>query len=209
MTGAGALLGFAALILVARRAAPGSGSMLLGGIALGSLSNACVTLIMTHGGMEATVILNWLTGSTAQADPILATVALAASLLIAGTLAALARWLDLLQLGGQTARALGLPLARSRLVLLVVTALAAGISTLLIGPVSFVGLMAPHLARAAGFRAARQHLTGSIAIGATLMAAADVLSRLAFHPYQMPVGLFASLVGAPYLAWSATRRSGA
>ncbi|GLS45779.1 iron chelate uptake ABC transporter family permease subunit [Methylobacterium brachythecii] len=118
-----------------------------------------------------------------------------------------ARWLDVLPLGDAVASVLGLPLARTKLTLLTVTALATGLSALVIGPVSFVGLMGPHLARSAGFTRAREHLAGSILIGCGLMAAADLLSRLLFYPYQMPVGLFASLVGAPYLVWAVMRPS--
>ena len=75
----------------------------------------------------------------------------------------------------------------------------------MIGPVSFVGLMAPHLARAAGFTQARAHLAGSVLIGCGLMVAADLLSRLRFYPYQRPVGLFAPPVAAPYLVWAVVR----
>ncbi|SEP41627.1 iron complex transport system permease protein [Methylobacterium sp. ap11] len=197
--GLGAGLGLAALLAVARRAALHGGRMLLGGIALGALSGAGLTVIMTRGGMEAAMILAWITGASAQVDPTLALLAVAGAVAGVATLGLLARWLDVLPLGDSAALALGLPLARAKLIILTVAALTTGLSALTIGPVSFVGLMAPHLARSAGFVRARVHLAGSVAIGCGLMAAADLLSRLVFYPYQMPVGLFASLIGAPYL----------
>ncbi|TNC12913.1 Fe(3+)-hydroxamate ABC transporter permease FhuB [Methylobacterium terricola] len=197
--GLGAGIGLAALLAVARRAALQGGRMLLGGIALGALAGAGLTVIMTRGGIEAAMILAWITGASTQVDPALALLAVAGALASVAALFLLARWLDVLPLGDSAALALGLPLARAKLVLLALAALATGLSALTVGPVSFVGLMAPHLARSGGFAGARAHLAGSVAIGCGLMAGADLLSRLVFYPYQMPVGLFASLIGGPYL----------
>ncbi|MCE4226540.1 iron chelate uptake ABC transporter family permease subunit [Methylobacterium sp. C25] len=70
-----------------------------------------------------------------------------------------------------------------------------------------VGAMAAYLAHFVGFARAQKRLPGSILIGCGLMAAADLLSRLLFYPYQMPVDHFASLVGAPYLVWAVMRPS--
>jgi iron complex transport system permease protein len=89
--------------------------------------------------------------------------------------------------------------------LIICAALLTGAATLIVGPVSFVGLMAPHLARMLGLRGAGAHLAGAALVGALLLAMADCLSRLVFFPYQMPVGLFASLIGAPYLVWTLVR----
>lgn len=204
----GAGIGLAALLAVARRAALQGSRMLLGGIALGALAGAGLTVIMTRGGLEAAMILAWITGASTQVDPALARLAVAGALASIAALALLARWLDVLPLGDSAALALGLPLGRAKLVLLTIAALATGVSALTVGPVSFVGLMAPHLARSAGFVGARGHLAGSVAIGCGLMAGADLLSRLVFYPYQMPVGLFASLIGAPYLIGAVLRKAG-
>lgn len=67
--------------------------------------------------------------------------------------------------------------------------------------------MAAHLAHSAGFVRAQKRLPGSILIGCGLMAAADLLSRLLFYPYQKPVDHFALVVGAPYLVWAVMRPS--
>ncbi|RUT97801.1 iron chelate uptake ABC transporter family permease subunit, partial [Mesorhizobium sp. M7A.T.Ca.TU.009.02.1.1] len=77
------------------------------------------------------------------------------------------------------------------------TALAA----MVVGPLSFVGLIAPHLARLVGFSRARVHLAGAMLLGALLMIVSDWLSRMAAFPYELPAGLFASLLGGPYLVY--------
>ncbi len=73
----------------------------------------------------------------------------------------LARWLDILPLGASTSRALGIGLKRSRLLLLLLVALLTASATLVVGPLSFVGLLAPHLARLLGFSRASMHLLGA------------------------------------------------
>ena len=86
--------------------------------------------------------------------------------------------------------------------MLIVTAAAlSAFAAMFVGPLSFIGLIAPHLARLLGLGGARQHLAGALLIGAVLMIVSDWLSRMAAFPYQLPVGLFASLLGGPYLVY--------
>ena len=118
----------------------------------------------------------------------------------------MARWLTILPLGGPVARALGVPLGRARAGIVLIAGLATGAATILVGPLSFVGLMAPHLARRLGLARARDHLAGSVLIGAALMLASDFGARMASFPYDLPLGLFASLLGTPWLIWLMLRR---
>jgi len=62
-------------------------------------------------------------------------------------------------------------------------------------------LIAPHLARLLGFRKLQHQLAAAILIGAGVLIMADWLSRIVIYPYQVPVGLFAALIGGPYLLW--------
>ncbi|WP_141703011.1 iron chelate uptake ABC transporter family permease subunit, partial [Cereibacter johrii] len=96
---------------------------------------------------------------------------------------------------------LGLPLRRARVTLILLGGLATGAATVLVGPLSFVGLMAPHMARRAGLARPAHHVTGAALIGALLMLLADFGARVAGFPYELPLGLFASLIGAPWLLW--------
>jgi ferric hydroxamate transport system permease protein len=104
------------------------------------------------------------------------------------------------------AHALGLPVRASRIGMLVVCGVTTGAASLLVGPLSFVGLIAPHIARRAGFATAAQHMAAAFVLGAALMAFADFGARTATFPYELPLGLFAALVGAPYLIWLVGRK---
>ncbi|MBS9476529.1 Fe(3+)-hydroxamate ABC transporter permease FhuB [Ancylobacter radicis] len=202
----GAILGFAVLIVAARGGAFEGNRMLLAGVALGSFCGAALTILMTRGGMEAGMILAWLTGATAHVDPAIAVVTAVLAVVLIFPALLLSRWLDLLSLGSEMPAALGLAMIRTRLVLLTLAALLTGAAALTLGPVSFVGLMAPHIARHTGAADARSLVAISAALGALLMGVADLASRLAFYPYQMPIGLFASLIGTPYLLYMLARR---
>ncbi|MCY1294773.1 Iron(3+)-hydroxamate import system permease protein FhuB [compost metagenome] len=87
------------------------------------------------------------------------------------------------------------------MLLLLLSGAATGAASLLVGPLSFVGLVAPHIVLRAGLVTAPQHLAGSFLLGSILMALADFGARTATFPYELPLGLFAALVGAPYLIW--------
>jgi ABC-type Fe3+-siderophore transport system permease subunit len=78
-------------------------------------------------------------------------------------------------------------------------------STLLVGPLSLVGLMAPHIARSLGVCRAREQLFASAAVGALLMVLAQWCGNLLLFPNEMPAGLMAALIGGPYLLWSLLR----
>ena len=181
--------------------------MLLAGIALGAMFDALVTALLASGDPRAAQLLNWMTGSTYAVGTSEAGVALLAAILALLGLPLLARWLDLVPLGTAVASALGLPPRRSRAVLLAVTAALTAVSTLVIGPLTFVGLMAPHLARHLGLRRALPELAGAALVGGILMVAADWLGRTIAFPWQIPAGLAATFIGCPALMWLLARRS--
>jgi iron complex transport system permease protein len=91
------------------------------------------------------------------------------------------------------------------LIVLLLAALFSACSTLLIGPLSFVGLMARHLARSLGIHRAHAQLPASALIGALLMVLANWLGGLVTVPDEMPAGLMAALIGGPYLLWAVLR----
>ena len=196
--------GALALVLVAtyarRRDMPAE-RVLLAGIAVSAMAAAALSAIMATGSAQSWQVLAWLSGSSGKIGPgAAAALAVLAALTLAATGQA-RRWLQLLPLGAEVAAGLGLPLRRARIVLIALAGVATGAATVLVGPVSFVGLMAPHLARRLGFARAGDHVAGSALIGCVLMIAADFGARMAGFPYELPLGLFASLLGAPWLIW--------
>lgn len=195
------------LVMLALAARPGIGAqrLLLAGIAMGALCMALVSTALSRGDLRAYVLLTWLSGSTNRAGEIEVWIGLLGCSVLLAPLFLATRWLDLMPLGEATSRSLGLSIAGSRLTLATVAALATAVASLLIGPLSLIGLIAPHLARLAGFARSRDQLVASILTGCGVMIVADWLARLVAFPYQVPTGLFAALIGGPYLIWLLNR----
>ena len=205
-TAAGAALALAVVLgVTARRDMPPE-RVLLAGIAVSALASAVLSAMMAVGDARAWAILAWLSGSSAAATLPGALALAGLALAVWAAALALSRWLALLPLGPAVAGGLGLDPRRARVVLIALAGIATGAATLITGPLSFVGLMAPHLARRMGLARPADQLTGAALIGAGLMLAADFGARMAGFPYELPLGLFASLIGAPWLIWLMTRR---
>ena len=198
---AGALGALLIILTIAARGRFGPERLLLGGVATGAVASAIVTAVIAMGTSQSYVLLAWLTGSTSQADFGQAAIAFAFMAPLVGASLFFSRWLDILPLGTEAARSLGIPLAAARLSVIMTTALLTEIAALFVGPLSFIGLIAPHLARLLGLGRARHHLIGAMMIGATLMVVSDWLARMVAFPYQLPVGLTASMIGGPYLIY--------
>jgi iron complex transport system permease protein len=206
---AGATIGAAAalglLILLARKHNFAGNQLLLGGLALYVFMDAGLRLVMASGGTVASQLLNWMYGSTWLVSENEALGLLALILLISATLLLIVRPLTILPLGETSARALGLPVARIRLVLLMLAALLTASATVVIGPLSFVGLIAPHLARVLGQQTVGRQLVVAALAGGLLLGVADYLSRIVVYPNQLPAGLLAALVGGVYFLWGLSR----
>ncbi|RUT99012.1 iron chelate uptake ABC transporter family permease subunit, partial [Mesorhizobium sp. M7A.T.Ca.TU.009.02.1.1] len=195
---AGALLALAIVVLVGRRNALSPERLLLAGVAVATVASAFAALLLASGDPRMDFLLAWLSGSTYRATPTDAFTAATVAVTVLALAPLTARWLDILPLGETAARGLGLRLGRVRATLLALTALATATATLVIGPLSFVGLMAPHLARMLGFRRAVPQLLASAMTGGLILVAADWAGRTLIFPWQVPAGLIAAFVGGPY-----------
>ena len=129
-------------------------------------------------------------------------------LLLAGMVLglALARPLDALALGEDGGSALGANLARTRLLGALATTVLCGASTAAIGPIGFLGLAVPHLARALAGPHHRRLLPYSMLLAPTVLLTADVLGRIVARPGELQVGLVTAFLGAPILIALARRR---
>lgn len=107
--------------------------------------------------------------------------------------------LDALSLGENTARTLGLPLDRLRLVLIGILALATGCAVAQTGLIAFVGLAAPHLVRRLSGGRQRVQLVLSCLAGGALLLSSDLLARTLFTPIEIPVGIVTAVLGGLYL----------
>ncbi|GAA2716439.1 iron chelate uptake ABC transporter family permease subunit [Micromonospora olivasterospora] len=127
-----------------------------------------------------------------------------ALLVLVPVMVGLIRPYQLAQYDDDTARVLGLPVDRARMVLLVAGVGLAAVATAAAGPVAFVALAAPQIARRLTGSASLPILTSGC-VGAALLLGADLLARLVFAPIELPVGVVTGTVGAPYLMWLLAR----
>ncbi len=197
----GAAVTLLIIMLVSARGGFSPQRMLLAGMALSTAFTTLLMLFLASGDPRTASVLTWMSGSTYQVDGVqaLRTVVVAVVLIAIAPLAA--RWLTILPLGGATARAVGMALTPSRLALLLLSAALTAAATLTIGPLSFIGLMAPHMARMLGFRRALPQLVIAALSGAVLMVFADWCGRMMSFPDQIPAGLLATFFGAPYFVY--------
>ena len=202
----GALAALGLVVLLNRRGGYVPERLLLTGVAITALFDAVRSIVLSGGDPRGQQVVAWLSGSTYYVDLNSGLFIAVMGVVVMAAARPLARWLDILPLGAATASALGMSLNRSRLLLLLLIALLTACATLVIGPLSFVGLLAPHLARLIGFGRAREHMLGAALIGALLMILADWVGRQALFPHEIPAGLVASLIGGAYFIWSMRRR---
>ncbi|MCR9072740.1 MAG: Fe(3+)-hydroxamate ABC transporter permease FhuB [Alphaproteobacteria bacterium] len=195
--GAAAVLG--TLLVSVRRVGLGGNQALLTGVALAAFLMALLSAVTATGDPRAMLLMGWMAGSTYRVNAAEATVAGVLALAMLPALPVLARQLEHLSLGSAHARSVGLPVARSGLIVLCTAGLLTAAATLIVGPLSFVGLMAPHIARRLGFACCLPQLAAAALIGAIIMVTADLLGRTIHFPWQLPAGLLSALIGAPVL----------
>lgn len=194
------------LVTLGSRSSISPEKVLLGGVALSALIDAVVGVLSATGDPRAFLLLGWMSGTTGGTTVAGALAAgLAAAVLISVSVLP-SRWLAILPLGDSPARAVGLSLGRSRFLLLFLAAVLTAAATPIIGPLTFVGLMAPHIVQAAGIRRPLACVFGSAIAGAGVMTVADWVARTAAYPVQLPTGLVAAMVGAPFLMILLNRR---
>lgn len=196
----------AALTLLVISVAAGRGGfsperMLLAGMALSTAFTTLMMLLLASGDPRMANLLTWISGSTYNIDVLQAKRTLIIMVVLLALVPLCRRWLTILPLGGATARAVGMALTPSRLTLLLLAAVLTAAATLTIGPLSFVGLMAPHIARMLGFRRALPQQVMAALLGGGLMVAADWCGRMLSFPDQIPAGLLATFIGAPYFIY--------
>ena len=173
--------------------------LVLAGAALSGLLSAGTSVILLMDQRTADEVRFWTVGSVAGRD--LGTLGEVGPVLAVGVLTALlvARPLSALALGDSTARSLGHRPARARGLGVAAVALLVGGSVAAAGPIAFVGLVVPFLARALVGPDLRRVLAVCLLLGPAVVLVADVVSRLVVRPYEMPLGVVTALVGAPVL----------
>ena len=194
----GAFVVLATVLWLGRRSALSPEHVLLTGVAITTMTTALTAALLATVDPRMIVILNWMAGSTYRVTLDQALIAATTALVLVAASPLMMRWLTILPLGAVASRALGLPVALSRLAVLLAAALATAVGTLIVGPLSFVGLMAPHAVRLLGFRQTLPQLVAAALLGAMLMVLADLAGRIIAFPWQIPAGLVATFLGGSY-----------
>ncbi len=196
----------AMLLVLAMAGAHGSSFdtrvLLLSGVVIGAFFNAVILLVINFADVETfRAAILWIMGSFAGASrEAVLSVALWVIPSMAG-LMALARPLNLLSVGEQSAFHLGVDVTRLKVVLYVVTSLVVGVCVAGSGAIGFVGLVVPHALRLVGGSDHRWLLPASALAGAGFVVAADTLARVVVAPAELPVGVVTALVGVPVFLW--------
>lgn len=192
--------GVAALVyLLAWRGSSAPGRLVLVGVGLAAIATALTTAMITFGDIyDVSRALVWMAGSVyARTWTDLASL-LPWLLLFAPVVAVHARTLNVLNLGDETARSLGSRVELERGLLLLASVALAGASVAIAGTIAFVGLMAPHLARRLVGPRHEVLLPTAALVGGALVLLADLVGRTAFAPVEVPCGIIAAILGAPY-----------
>ena len=200
-----ALAGGLLIFLLASRENLTPARLALIGVSIGALTLAVAGAVLTHARVFSLQALALFSGSLANrswedvmpAIPFLA-LGIALAVVAAGRL-------NFLVLGDRLAGQLGASPKSTRFVALVSAGILAGVGVALAGVVGFVGLLSPHVVRLLVGSDARTVMAVSVPTGALVVLYSDQVSRLAFMPSEIPVGLVTTVLGAPLMIWVARR----
>ncbi|HKV50269.1 MAG TPA: iron ABC transporter permease [Gemmatimonadaceae bacterium] len=198
---AGAALAIVAAIGVARAAGGRADPrvLLMAGVVIGAFANAAIMVLLADAPADTVRgALWWMMGSVAGADWTQVGWLALYTALGGAALLAMGRDIDLLALGEENAAGLGVDAERAGRRVYLVSSLLAAATVAAAGLVGFVGLVVPHMVRAAGVRRHRPLLAGSAVLGAALVVSADLVARVAHPPADLPLGAVTAIVGVPF-----------
>ncbi|NQZ30782.1 MAG: Fe(3+)-hydroxamate ABC transporter permease FhuB [Oceanospirillaceae bacterium] len=194
----GSLVVLGLILALGRRHQYAPSSVILMGISITALLQAFVQFFLAKGNQDSYKILQWLAGSTYRVTPsqALLSIGLVIGLLVLAFSAS--RWLTLISISRSFAGARGLNTRTSMLWLLLLVALLCAVVTATMGPVSFVGLIAPHMAMMLGATQIKSQLALASLVGATLMLWSDWAGQVLLHPNQIAAGTIVAILGSSY-----------
>jgi iron complex transport system permease protein len=206
----GALAATSTLYAVATRGGRTSvATMLLAGVALAALASSFIGILAyVSDDRQLRDLTFWSMGSLGGANWVKVAALAPVTALVLAVAPFLSRGLNALALGEAEAFHLGVRLERLKAAIVFLVAMAVGASVAAAGVISFVGIVAPHAVRLVVGPDHRALLPLSVAVGAILLAGADVLARTLVSPAEMPIGVLTAAMGAPFFLWLLMRRSG-
>jgi len=173
-------------------------SLLLAGVAVASFLTACQAFVLQSNSDSFREVYSWILGRIATSgwtEPALLTPYF---VLCAAVVLRYRRALDVLAVGDEEARALGLDPTRVRAVVVVAASLGAAAAVSVSGLIGFVGIIVPHAVRLVVGSANRAVLPLSVAFGGAFMVLADLAARTVVSPAELPIGVVTAFLGAPF-----------
>lgn len=204
----GALAAVLLILLAAEKAGASRTTVILGGVAVNAFLNALsegITVLIPEAGVLAGDFR--VGGFSSVSWPRLIPAGIMILLALAVVLS-LGNVLEILSLGEETARGLGLNVRPMRTLLLLLSAMLAGAAVSFGGLLGFVGLIVPHGVRKISGNESRYLLILSAVLGGAFVTVCDLTARMAFAPYELPVGILLSVLGGPAFLWLLWKRRG-
>ncbi|MDY2947495.1 Fe(3+)-hydroxamate ABC transporter permease FhuB [Mannheimia indoligenes] len=192
----GSLVVLALIMWLSRKLQPSA--LMITGVSIGALVSGLMAIIQLSGSPRLTAVISWLSGSTYYANPNTVWILLSVAILLISATLLFIKPLRLISLGETVSYHLGLEVKKVQMIVLLLIALMSAASTLAVGPMSFIGLMTPHLAKNLGAITPEKQLPVAALLGAMLMLTADWLGRYLIFPYEIGAGIIASILGGIY-----------
>lgn len=203
----GALATFFVVIALAESAGGRPINFVLGGMIIGiALSSITTVLIVSSDDNRLHGALFWLYGSFAYMSEIKALVIILPILALSFIFLLYAREFNVILLGDEHATHLGLDVKFFKRITILLVSILTAISVAFSGIIGFLGLIVPHTARMIVGGDHRLLIPTSMVLGANVLLAADIFSRLAVRPNELPIGAVISLIGAPFFVYLMIKR---
>ncbi|KAA1139822.1 Fe(3+) dicitrate ABC transporter permease subunit FecD [Citrobacter portucalensis] len=201
---AGGMAGLILLRILANTSQPMK--LALTGVALSACWASLTDYLMLSRPQDVNSALLWLTGSLWGRDWSFVKIAAPLLILFLPLSLRFCRDLDLLTLGDARATTLGVSVPRIRLQALLLAVAMTSTGVAVCGPISFIGLVVPHMVRSITGGRHRWLLPVSAMTGALLLVVADLLARIIHPPLELPAGVLTAIIGAPWFVWLLVRR---
>lgn len=205
---AGAMAGVLLVLFIAEKTGASKLTLVLAGVAVSGMFSAGVDAVVTFVPDALVGYSDFRIGGFANLPMARVVPAFWVILIAMALLLSLSGELDVLLLGTDTAQSLGLRAKPLRLALLALAAALAGAAVSFCGLLGFVGLIVPHIMRRLAGEDSLPLLSACALGGAALLTLCDLLARLLFAPYELPVGVVLSLAGGPFFIWLLLRQRG-
>jgi len=175
-------------------------TLILAGVTVAAFLTSAQTFVQQQNSDTLNEVYAWLLGGLGTAGWREVTLVLPYVAVSVAVLLVHRRALDVLAVGDEEARSLGLDVARTRLIIVAAATLGTAAAVAVSGLIGFVGIVVPHLVRLVVSSSYRVILPLSVALGASFLVLADVLARTLLAPAELPIGVVTAFVGAPFFA---------